>query len=266
LISRSPARNSTFGIGVDLAVRWRAWSTREDFVQVVDESGSARQDATMADHAAQARAERIAALVRAEHTAALIRTERNRGSARWPIWAFHFVVAAVAGCVLWSVSYPGSDFLLLAVSAFGSLVLAGIWLGWTIFVASRTGRRWRWFLVGPVIGVLTVMLLASGVPLAIRWAASRDAFAAVVAGHPIPPAGSEWTRLAVPNQLGSYRILSANWVPGGAIFYEAHGNFFDDAGFAYLPAGPTAELDTGAFEAPRFRHLGGGWYRWTASW
>jgi hypothetical protein len=100
----------------------------------------------------------------------------------------------------------------------------------------------------------------------VRWAASRDAFAAIVAGHPIPPAGSEWTPLTVPDRLGSYHIISASWVPGGAIFYEAHGNVFDDAGFAYLPGGPTAELDTVSFEGPRFRHLGGGWYRWTAGW
>lgn len=231
--------------------------------------GPARQDVTMADLAAQVRAERVAALMRAEraeHIAAQVRAERNRGSAPWLIWAFHLVAAAVAGCVLWSLSYPGFDFYLLVASGWGSLAVAGFWLGWIIFVATRTGRLWRWFVVGPIIGVLTVVLLAVGAPLQVRWAASRDAFAAVVAGHPIPPAGSEWTALPVPNQLGSYPIVFAYWVPGGAVFYEAHGNFIDDAGFAYLPAGPTAELNTGSFEWPRFRPLGGGWYHWTASW
>ncbi|MER7009102.1 hypothetical protein ABT297_39500 [Dactylosporangium sp. NPDC000555] len=211
-------------------------------------TGLPRQDVTMADLAAQAR------------------TERRRGSVPWLVLAFHLVAGAVAACVLWSMSYPGSNFLVLAASAVGSLVMAGIWLGGTIFVAARTVRRWRWFVIGPVIGVLTVALLAIGAPLQLRWAASRDAFATVVAGHPIPPAGSKWTNLPVPEQLGSYRIIGADWVPGGAVFYEAHGNFFDDAGFAYLPAGPTAELNTGWFEGPRFRQLGGGWYSWTASW
>jgi hypothetical protein len=34
----------------------------------------------------------------------------------------------------------------------------------------------------------------------------------------------------------------------------------------YLPTGPTDELDTGVFENPQFRALGGGWYTFTASW
>jgi hypothetical protein len=50
------------------------------------------------------------------------------------------------------------------------------------------------------------------------------------------------------------------------IIYESTGLFFDDAGFAYLPHGPDDRLGNGAFEAPSFRSLGGGWYSWTASW
>jgi hypothetical protein len=48
--------------------------------------------------------------------------------------------------------------------------------------------------------------------------------------------------------------------------WHEDGAFFDDAGFAYLPEGPTASLENGSFESPVFRHLGGPWYRWTASW
>jgi len=55
-------------------------------------------------------------------------------------------------------------------------------------------------------------------------------------------------------------------VPGGAVFYEEHGVFIDDAGFAYLPDGPTDGLSSVGFENPQFHHLGGPWYRWTASW
>ncbi|MFC4042205.1 hypothetical protein ACFO1B_27585 [Dactylosporangium siamense] len=218
----------------------------------------------MADPAGRARDERLAALVRAERTEHVVVQER-RGSAPGLIWAFHLVAGAVAGCVLWSRSYPGSDSFLLAAGGVAALAMAGVWLGWTIVVANRTGRRW-WFVVAPVIAVLTLVLLAVGAPLRMRWSAGRQAFAAVVAGHPIPPAGSEWTQFDVPERLGSYRVVVAYWVPGGAVFYEGHGNLFDDAGFAYLPAGPTAELNTGLFEGPRFRSLGGGWYQWTASW
>ncbi|WP_344619696.1 hypothetical protein [Dactylosporangium salmoneum] len=183
------------------------------------------------------------------------------------IWAFHLVVVAAAGGLLWSLSYPGSNFLLMALSGLAAFVVACVWLFWTAIYLARHAGKWRkWFLIGPVIGVLTLALLCTGAPSKMRWAASRNAFAAIVAGHPIPPPGSEWQQFTVPRRLGSYSIIGADWVPGGAVFYEAHGSFFDDAGFAYLPGGPTTELDTGWFEGPRFRPLGGGWYSWTASW
>ncbi|MBM7785503.1 hypothetical protein [Tenggerimyces flavus] len=66
--------------------------------------------------------------------------------------------------------------------------------------------------------------------------------------------------------MGSYEVIRVETVPGGVLFYEANGNLFDDAGFAYLPGGPTPELENGGFESPNYRHLGGPWYAFTASW
>jgi hypothetical protein len=185
----------------------------------------------------------------------------------WALWigAFHVVAVAVAGGVLWSVSYPGSHFFLLLASGLGSVVVACCWLGLALYVGGSTGRWSRWLLIGPVVGVLTLVLLGTGVPLKMRWAANRDAFAAVVAGHPIPPPGSEWHDFTVPRLLGSYIIEDASWVPGGAVFLEDQGNFVYSAGFAYLPGGPTAEHNTNWMARPSFRHLGGGWYNWTGN-
>ncbi|MEV0136828.1 hypothetical protein AB0H83_51465 [Dactylosporangium sp. NPDC050688] len=185
------------------------------------------------------------------------------GPDRRLIWAFHLIVVAAAGGVLWSVSYPGSQLSLLAAGGCASVLVGCFWLGWTIYVASTTGRPRRWFLIGPVIGVLTLVLLCTGAPIKTRWAASRGAFAAVVAGHPIPPPGSALERFTVPRRLGLYTIAEAGWVPGGAIFYEAHGDLFSAAGFAYLPGGPTADVETAMVDSPWFRPLGGNWYRWT---
>ncbi|MER7281989.1 hypothetical protein ABT369_46915 [Dactylosporangium sp. NPDC000244] len=109
-----------------------------------------------------------------------------------------------------------------------------------------------------------MVLLCTGAPFKMRWAASRSAFAAMVAGHPIPPSGSEWEDLAVPHRLGLYTITRAGWVPGGAIFFEAQGDVFYDAGFAYLPGGPTRDVETAMFESANFHHLGG-WYRWAGT-
>ncbi|MEV6932431.1 hypothetical protein AB0M46_49170 [Dactylosporangium sp. NPDC051485] len=108
-------------------------------------------------------------------------------------------------------------------------------------------------------------LLCTGAPFKMRWAASRGAFAAVVAGHPIPPPGSAWESFTVPRRLGLYTITSAGWVPGGAVFYEAHGDVFYHAGFAYLPGGPTRDVETALIESAYFHHLGGGWYRWSGT-
>ncbi|MET7393317.1 hypothetical protein ABZS66_07470 [Dactylosporangium sp. NPDC005572] len=186
----------------------------------------------------------------------------NAGPDWRQIWAFHLLVVAVAGGMFWTASYPGGGDLRLSV-LFGCMsVLVGCyWLGWIIYVAWTTSRWRRWFLIGPVIGILTVVLLYTGAPFKMRWAASQGAFAAVVAGHPIPPPGSAREGLTVPHRLGLYSITSAYWVPGGAVFYETHGWY--SAGFAYLPGGPTAEIGTVLFESPRFHHFGGSWYSWT---
>ena len=71
--------------------------------------------------------------------------------------------------------------------------------------------------------------------------------------------------LPVPKTLGSYRITLASRVIGGVIFHEIHGAFLNDAGFAYLPGGPTAQ-PYGDLQSPAFVHLSGPWYAWTASW
>jgi hypothetical protein len=185
---------------------------------------------------------------------------------RSSLWVFHAVVAVAAGCLLWAFSVPGISVLLAAGAV---LVLGLATLLWAAGVEAfrlRGTRSSWWFLVTPAMGVMVVALLYAGLPLQARWALSRDAFEAVVDDLPEAPVGTEWTRLTVPGRLGAFRITAAYRVPGGAVFYEANGSLFDDAGFAYLPGGPNPSLENGSFESPAFKHLGGGWYSWTASW
>jgi hypothetical protein len=78
---------------------------------------------------------------------------------------------------------------------------------------------------------------------------------------------ADWEPVAVPSRIGSYSIDAAYRVPGGLIFKESQGSFFDDAGFGWFPAGPDrGVLENGSFERPEFTHLRGAWYAWTASW
>ncbi len=69
-----------------------------------------------------------------------------------------------------------------------------------------------------------------------------------------------------PRSVGRYKITTVEVVGDGVIFYEKTGAFFDDAGFAYLPNGPSSAPANGGFENPQWFALGGHWYAWTASW
>ncbi|MFI7304012.1 hypothetical protein ACIBM8_12445 [Micromonospora aurantiaca] len=194
----------------------------------------------------------------------------GRPADRWTrnAWrTLHIGVAITAVCLLWSVSVPGFVFVVMLGVIF-LFAVAG--LGWAIlvgfFVVER--RRWSWrFLVAPVIVVLTAALVVAGAPFQTRSAVSRGAFDRVVATLPAASTqDAEWSKVRVPHRIGAYIITSAYTVPGGVVLYESNGYMLDDAGFAYLPQGPTEDLANEDFEAPRFTHLGGPWYSWTASW
>jgi hypothetical protein len=96
----------------------------------------------------------------------------------------------------------------------------------------------------------------------------RAAVDQVVAQLPPPPTDpNAFALIDVPDKIGSCRILEADGVNGGYIFYGNNIHLdFDDHGWGYFPAGPTADLGNGNWEGPRFTHIEGTWYTWTASW
>jgi hypothetical protein len=187
-----------------------------------------------------------------------------------PAWIFHLVLAFGSALWLLSASVPG----LAVLPYFGAVLtlvpLVGLWLV-KLGSAVRTGRvAWR-FGAAPVAGVVVVLLLATNAPLTARWTMSRAGFGeqaqrVLPVGRPEVAAG-DMVPVDVPGRIGAYSVSAAYLVTGGGVvFYEANGALFDDAGFAYLPKGPSPALSNGSFEGPQFRHLGGPWYAWTASW
>ena len=133
----------------------------------------------------------------------------------------------------------------------------------TYAVAKRRGSqhgRAAWFAVAPLGALALALLLVASVPLRVRWELSKSSFAADVRAH--PREGPGWH----PRRIGSYRITSVHVVPEGILFYDYVGALADDAGFAYLPGGPSTEMASGDFENPQWFALGDGWYGWTASW
>jgi len=176
-------------------------------------------------------------------------------------WLFHILVMPPVILLLWSFSGPGVPML---STAFALLLLAAFCIAWLVRLIVHSAKdrpRFGPFLVAPLIVVVAVVLIASGVPRQARWALSRGAFDAVATQLQANPEAT------TPERIGLYSVGQPQRVPGGWIIYEASGNgFIDDAGFAYLPAGPTSDLGNGAWEGPQFRPLGGPWYSWTASW
>lgn len=179
-----------------------------------------------------------------------------------PRWILNGVVAVASLWLLWALGVPGFAFftvmpLLLLVAIAGVV--------WTAKLVGFLLRRRRgyatgaaaWFAVTPAILVVTAALAIAGVPLQARWAASEAAFEHAVE----QPA----TAAALRGRIGAYRITAVDRVGDAVIFREASGALMDDAGFAYLPGGPTDPV-LDRFETPQFRHLGGGWYAWTSSW
>jgi hypothetical protein len=176
--------------------------------------------------------------------------------------AFGFVLA-----ILWSLSVPGIDFFLFVISGIGIVFALAVWLVRAVVHLVADGPAWR-LLVTPAIVVIGAGIAVTGAPLEARFALSRDAFDDYVRDHVAPSNGvrAGSGTLPDPGRLGWYDITSVRQVDDAVLFSESTGAFFDNAGFAYLPSGPSPSLSNGGFESPRWEHLTGDWYAWTASW
>jgi len=175
-------------------------------------------------------------------------------------WFFPLLLLVPLAWTLWLFSGPGVP-TIPVLAALAVLSVFGLtWLG-LVYSARRGGRPLTWYGVAAALTTIVFLLVMLQVPRHARWAASQqafDLFAAEVAANPHAP---------VPPSIGWYDVDNLRHVDGGWIIYETTGSgMLDDAGFAYLPAGPTNSLGDGSWENPRFVHLGGPWYTWTASW
>lgn len=190
-----------------------------------------------------------------------------------PLWRWHLAFVPAAVGLLWSYSVPGLAVFMWSVCALALAAGAVVWVaGLVVHVRARrrgSDARGRWLLVAPAAGALVVALIVTSAPLQARWALSRSSFEATAAeamkDGPLSPAEQSPVRTG-RGWIGLYNVPIIHRQGEAVIFHERTGLLFDDAGFAFLPNGPFAELESGDFERPEFRHLGGPWYAWTASW
>jgi hypothetical protein len=190
---------------------------------------------------------------------------------RWA-WFLDLVVLVWLFVILWSLSVPGFDFFLLIGAGMALLLALLLWvlrlvmqiIDWAEERAARIGR----LLVSPALVAAAFVAACAHAPLEARFALSRHAFDDYVASHAdgTPTASNRWIPLEAPGRLGLYELDYAYQVGNAVILYESTGALFNDAGFAYLPTGPFPEIGHSGFEAPRWVHLSGPWYTWTASW
>lgn len=183
---------------------------------------------------------------------------------------FHWAASLVALFLLSAVSVPGIDFFGFLFGAYALGIAAVIWLVRLLAfgIATTRGRskgRIAWFMVAPMGAVVTLLLLATSAPFEARWALSRPAFEAAVRDLPpeSPSRPGFLERNEVPGCCGLYSVHQVSRYQGAVAFRESTGDFVDDAGFLYSPDGYLPQ-DIG--EAPQYRHIGGPWYAWTASW
>lgn len=187
---------------------------------------------------------------------------------RPPRRLFHGVLVATGIVVLWAFSFPGVHFIAVIPCIWIVGVAAITWTvrGVTYLVARRKGKAhgsaW-WFALAPLGAVALGALLSASVPLRLRWEFSKSAFdKAVEDVRSDPEVWSAWN----PRRIGMYKVNVVRVVPQGILFYDDVGSFIDDAGFAYLPEGPSDDMASGIFEHPQWFALGDHWYAWTASW
>lgn len=177
------------------------------------------------------------------------------------------MLALAALALIWSQSVPGDDLLWLMIGLAGWLVMGIIWLVRLILCLEGGGRPRRWLAVAPVMAFAVLAMIVADVPIKARFELSRADFDAAVAQIPSDTRSSGDSSSEATGRIGSYEITSWWRARDGVILNEANGSgMANDAGFAYLPDGPTPRLANSNFENPQFTSLGDGWYAWTASW
>jgi len=176
---------------------------------------------------------------------------------------------AAATVLLWAGTFPGWPLaagVMVSVLVFGGLLFM---LGDEPVPAARRLRP-----IGLVVALVVaiggaILVEQSGhAALQARFGSSLADFEAVVAEAGAPThqvAGREAFPGSCPSRIGSYPIEKCELIRGGYLYLQQRAALGDEAGFAYLPAGPPSEdlTASGGLRPDQFSPLGGHWYGWS---
>lgn len=195
----------------------------------------------------------------------MLRTEGRPAPPHWWRRATRIVLpiaAAVVSLALLAASLPlYPDVLVVGVIL---SVLCGLGLIWLALLGIQVWR-YRWdsaILIAPLIGVLTVAAIASGLMQRIGWAVSENSL-------------TELAQSCDPNTdpgwVGVYPIDAVESRVDGCLLYM-DGSLLGPAGIAYLPDNapstmglPAGEGEIGYLPMP-FGTVDGPWYRFDIGW
>jgi len=175
---------------------------------------------------------------------------------------------AAAALLLWAKTFPGWP--LAAGVMLSVLVFAGLLMMFgTEPVPAARRLRPIGLVVALVVSVGGAILVENSgeVALQARFGASRSDFEAVVAeqGPPTHRGGREDFPGSCPTRIGSFALEKCEVIDGGYLFIQQRAALGDDAGFAYLPAGPPGQdsAASGGLQPDQLVHLSGSWYGWS---
>ena len=174
-----------------------------------------------------------------------------------------------AAVLLWAGTFPGWPLaagVMVSVLVFGGLLFM---LGDEPVPAARRLRP-----IGLVVALVVaiggaILVEQSGhAALQARFGSSLADFEAVVAEAGAPTQrvdGREAFPGACPGRIGTYPIERCELIDRGYLFLQQRAALGDEAGFAYLPAGPPSHDRTasGGLRPDQFSPLGGSWYGWS---
>jgi hypothetical protein len=185
----------------------------------------------------------------------------------------HSVALVAMGGMLEASSVPGVTLTGIGFTLL-CLLLIAVWFvraGLFVVIHRRLGRSyrslikpWRRWAVGPVIAIVTIILLTFDVPLRARFAMSRNDLNRLaqqaLAGGPKPLDANGWN--APVQKAGAFNVTVVQVTAAGEVDFRVPGTEFlrSFSGFTYCPTG-TPNDPEGSFEP-----LGGPWYAWHTSW